>query len=180
MSDKFPIRTAAAVMAAAVFPSLMATCTSPASAAAARRPVPEIRTVCVDSAYVEDAPASHPHGVVYRHDTFRVDRYVHTAHKGVWAHGTHLNKDRTRGWVNLAALCPASSLDRLVGQRKRVQIKQLLLYENPAGSYVGSLKAGDSFKVIRLSPTKAYAYGFAYGHSNRHAWVRTSRLIEDA
>lgn len=73
-----------------------------------------------------------------------------------------------------------SSTDRLIGQRKHVQIKQLLLYDDPAKSYINSLQTGQSFTVTKLSPTKTYAYGFAYGKINKHAWVRTSKLLASA
>jgi hypothetical protein len=74
-------------------------------AGAAQRPVPQTRTICVSSVWIERAPAYKPQGLARRHDPFRVDRYVHTPHKGIWAHGTHLNGDRHSGWVKASALC---------------------------------------------------------------------------
>ena len=38
-----------------------------------------------------------------------------------------------------------SATDALVGQRKHVQINQLLLYDDPAKSYINSLQTGQSF-----------------------------------
>ncbi len=68
----------------------------------------------------------------------------------------------------------------LIGRRTTVGVTQLLTYDDPAKSYTGSLQTGQSFTVIKLSPTKTYAYGFAYGKSNEHAWVRTSKLLASA
>ena len=67
-----------------------------------------------------------------------------------------------------------------VGKRVSVDIDQLLVYTDPATSYVGSLRRGASFTVIRLSPTRVYAYGFAYGNLNRRGWVETSGLTVGA
>lgn len=62
------------------------------------------------------------------------------------------------------------------GQRVTVTRAQLLLYRDPAKSYIGSLQRGQSFKVRRVSPSGRYAYGFAYGKYNKAAWVRTDQL----
>lgn len=87
----------------------------------------------------------------------------------------------------LAAAAPSSPLvssstdsakPDLVGQRRTVRVKQLLTYHDPAKSYTGSLQRGQSFKVSRVSPTGTYAYGFAYGKTNTHAWVRTRDLLK--
>jgi hypothetical protein len=33
----------------------------------------------------------------------------------------------------------------------------------------------ETFKVERLSPSGKWAYGMAYGHVNRHAWISARR-----
>ena len=93
------MKTACATLIATA--ALLAAADGPARASA-----PETRTVCAASAWVERAPADHPIGVAYRGDGFRVDRYAHTARKGIWAHGVHRDKDHRRGWVRDADLCP--------------------------------------------------------------------------
>jgi hypothetical protein len=77
-----------------------------------------------------------------------------------------LKRPAEDGWEREAARrlgCYASSGsdadDGLVGKRVPVRVDQLLLYENPARSYVGSLVKGQTFKVRRLSPSGKYAYG---------------------
>ncbi len=66
----------------------------------------------------------------------------------------------------------------LVGQRVPVKedVEQLLINERPNAEFVGSLSAGQTFKVRRLSPSGKYAYGFAYGGANKTGWVLTSGL----
>jgi hypothetical protein len=66
----------------------------------------------------------------------------------------------------------------LVGQRVPVKedVEQLLINERPNEELVGSLSAGQTFKVRRLSPSGKYAYGFAYGGANKTGWVLTSGL----
>jgi hypothetical protein len=94
-----------------------------------------------------------------------------------------LKRPAEDGWEREAARrlgCYASSGsdadDGLVGERVPVRVDQLLLYEDPARSYVGSLLKGQTFKVRRLSPSGKYAYGFAYGGANKTGWVLTSGL----
>ncbi|MEJ7894376.1 MAG: hypothetical protein WKF94_17235 [Solirubrobacteraceae bacterium] len=65
----------------------------------------------------------------------------------------------------------------LIGRRTTVGVTQLLTYDDPAKSYTGSLQRGQSIKISRLSRTKTYAYGFAYGKVDKAVWVRTSRLL---
>lgn len=66
----------------------------------------------------------------------------------------------------------------LVGQRVPVKedVEQLLINERPNAEFVGSLSAGQTFKVRRLSPSGKYAFGFAYGGANKTGWVLTSGL----
>ncbi|MDQ3093063.1 MAG: hypothetical protein M3R46_15690 [Actinomycetota bacterium] len=90
-----------------------------------------------------------------------------------------LKRPAEDGWEREAARrlgCYASpgsdADDGLVGERVPLRVDQLLLYEDPARSYVGSLLKGQTFKVRRLSPSGKYAYGGA----NKTGWVLTSGL----
>ncbi len=69
-----------------------------------------------------------------------------------------------------------SSGSRYIGKRLVAKPEQLLFYENPAKSYIGSLQRGQSFRVRKLSPTGRYAYGLAYGRLNKTGWVKTAGL----
>ncbi len=42
----------------------------------------------------------------------------------------------------------------------------------------GTLFKGNTFKVERVSKSGRWAYGFAYGHVNRHDWVKASVLAK--
>lgn len=64
----------------------------------------------------------------------------------------------------------------LVGSRVGIDRDQVLVYKDPSKSYIGSLNDHETFSVMRLSPSGKYAYGFAYGHVNKHGWVRTDGL----
>ena len=65
------------------------------------------------------------------------------------------------------ALAAAPDAADYVGKRLKVDVQQLLYYEDPAKSYIASLQRGQSFEVRRISPSGTYAYGFAYGRVNR-------------
>ncbi|MCP9490771.1 MAG: hypothetical protein MSC31_12990 [Solirubrobacteraceae bacterium MAG38_C4-C5] len=68
--------------------------------------------------------------------------------------------------------------DDLVGRRVRVKdsVEQLLINKRPNEEFIGSLSAGQTFKIRRLSPSGKYAYGFGYGTANKTGWVTTSDL----
>jgi hypothetical protein len=75
------------------------------------------RTVCVNSTWVEKAPADHPFAPAYRGDRFEITRAdfatVHHSDGSVqrWAKGTLIHHDskadrtdRYRGWIRVSAL----------------------------------------------------------------------------
>jgi hypothetical protein len=76
--------------------------------------------VCTTSSYVERAPASRPIGIVWKGDTFRVERpgfaTVHHAGKAErWAKGTAVHRDakagrtfRWAGWMRVADISRGS------------------------------------------------------------------------
>ena len=48
--------------------------------------------------------------------------------------------------------------------------------KGPRSGWDGTLFKGDGFKLKRLSPPGKWAYGMAYGHVNRHEWVKRADL----
>ena len=99
LATRFATNAALAALSTGAF------ATSPATSASASGPV---RTLCANSAWIEQAPASRPQGVLYRHDRFRVDRratVLHGKSKGLWLHGKHLSKDKRTGWVKASFFC---------------------------------------------------------------------------
>jgi hypothetical protein len=77
-----------------------------------------------------------------------------------------------------AAAAPATSLAKATGPGKYgVTAKSTYTFHNgPATGFDGTLFKGETFKVEKLSKSGKWAYGMAYGHVNRHAWVDASVL----
>jgi hypothetical protein len=60
--------------------------------------------------------------------------------------------------------------------RHTVTVESVYVYERAGVGFSGTLVEGNTFTVKRLSPSGKWAYGKAYGHVNRHVWVRASAL----
>lgn len=65
---------------------------------------------------------------------------------------------------------PASAADGTPGQRETVCAESLSVRTQPGGAWMGTLTYPQTFTVERTSGD--WAYGFAYGHVNRHGWVQ--------
>ena len=77
-----------------------------------------------------------------------------------------------------AASVPATSLAKATGTGKHTvtATSTYTFHVGPAVGFDGTLFKGETFKVSRLSPSGDWAYGYAYGHVNRKAWVKASAL----
>jgi hypothetical protein len=77
-----------------------------------------------------------------------------------------------------AAAAPATSLAKATGPGKYTVTAKTTytFHKGPAKGWDGTLFKGNTFKVERLSQSGKWAYGMAYGHVNRHAWVDASVL----
>jgi hypothetical protein len=73
--------------------------------------------------------------------------------------------------VALSGLAPAVGQAKATGPGKYTVTKQVYVFMKPAMIFTGTMFKGNTFKVERLSPSGKYAYGMAYGHVNRHAWI---------
>jgi hypothetical protein len=73
--------------------------------------------------------------------------------------------------VALSGLAPAIGQAKATGPGKDTVTKQAYVKLKPEGPFTGTVFKGNTFKVERLSPSGKYAYGMAYGHVNRHAWI---------
>ena len=60
--------------------------------------------------------------------------------------------------------------------RHHVNVDSTYVYERAGVGFTGTLFEGETFKVKRLSPSGKHAYGMAYGHVNRHVWIKASAL----
>ncbi len=50
------------------------------------------------------------------------------------------------------------------------------VFKSPGRVFTGTVRRANTFKVERISKSGKWAYGFAYGHVNRHAWISTKVL----
>ena len=76
-----------------------------------------------------------------------------------------------------AASVPAASMAKATGPGKHtVATTTYTFHKGPATGWDGTLFKGDTFKVAKVSKSGDWAYGYAYGHVNRKAWVKASAL----
>jgi hypothetical protein len=77
-----------------------------------------------------------------------------------------------------ALAAPSAGLAKATGPGKHtVSTKATYTFHNgPRSGFDGTLFKGNTFKVKRFSPSGKWAYGMAYGHVNRHAWVKAADL----
>ena len=75
-------------------------------------------------------------------------------------------------------VAPAASLAKATGKGRYVVKTEstYTFHKGPHQGIDGTLFNGNTFKVERLSPSGKWAYGMAYGHVNRHAWVKAADL----
>jgi hypothetical protein len=77
-----------------------------------------------------------------------------------------------------ALAAPASSVAKATGPGKYTVAVDATytFHKGPHQGFDGTLFRGNTFKVKRISKSGKWAYGMAYGHVNRHAWVRAADL----
>jgi hypothetical protein len=81
--------------------------------------------------------------------------------------------------IALAGIAPAGAAAKVTGPGKYVvTVKSTYVYKKPGVVFDGTLFKGNTFKVERVSKSGKLAYGFAYGHVNRHDWIKTSVLAK--
>ena len=85
----------------------------------------------------------------------------------------------TAATVALSGLAPAAALAKASHPGKaRVAVESTYVYERAGVRFTGTMFKGNTFKVERLSPSGKWAYGMAYGHVNRHAWIAAAALSQ--
>ena len=50
--------------------------------------------------------------------------------------------------------------------------QDLYVRDTAAGVVIGTLYYGERIRVDRYSPSRQWAYGFAYGNVDKHGWVQ--------
>ncbi|MGZ4277659.1 MAG: hypothetical protein ACXVFK_13060 [Solirubrobacteraceae bacterium] len=78
--------------------------------------------------------------------------------------------------VAVSGLAPAAGLAKATHPGKYGVTKTVYVYEQAGMRFTGTMFKGNTFKVERLSPSGKWAYGMAYGHVNRHAWIAAAAL----
>jgi hypothetical protein len=78
--------------------------------------------------------------------------------------------------VAISALAPAAGMAKATHPGKFTATKQVYVYKEAGKIFDGTFFKGNTFKVERLSPSGKWAYGMAYGHVNRHAWIDAAAL----
>jgi len=80
--------------------------------------------------------------------------------------------------IAVAGIAPATGAAKATGKgAHEVNVESTYVFERAGGvRFAGTLYEGNTFKVKRLSPSGKWAYGMAYGHVNRHVWVKAANL----
>lgn len=83
----------------------------------------------------------------------------------------------TTAAIGLSGLAPAAGIAKATHPGKYgVSVKNTYVYVRAGVGFDGTMFKGETFKVERLSPSGKWAYGMAYGHVNRHAWISAAAL----
>ena len=80
--------------------------------------------------------------------------------------------------IGAGAVAPAASLADAAGPGRYTVSSEATytFHKGPHRGFDGTLFKGETIKVKRLSPSGKWAYGMAYGHVNRHAWIEADAL----
>ncbi len=78
--------------------------------------------------------------------------------------------------IAMAAAAPATGQATATSAGKHTVTQTNYVKVNPGQGFTGTMHRGETFRVERLSPSGKYAYGMAYGHVNRHAWIEAAVL----
>jgi hypothetical protein len=77
----------------------------------------------------------------------------------------------------VAGAAPATAAAKATGKGKHtVTAESTYVFKQAGKVFDGTLFEGQTFKVERLSKSGKFAYGMAYGHVNRHAWIKAADL----
>jgi hypothetical protein len=78
--------------------------------------------------------------------------------------------------VAVAGFAPAASMAKATQPGKHTVKHTAYVYVKPGILFTGTMFKGNTFKIERISKSGKLAYGMAYGHVNRHAWIFTKDL----
>jgi hypothetical protein len=79
--------------------------------------------------------------------------------------------------IAVAGAAPATGSAKATGNGKHtVKAESTYVFKQAGKIFDGTLFKGETFKVKRISKSGKFAYGMAYGHVNRHAWIEADAL----
>jgi len=78
--------------------------------------------------------------------------------------------------VAISGFAPVAAQAKATSPGKHSVTKTVYVYTQAGKNFTGTMFKKNTFKVERLSPSGRWAYGMAYGHVNRHAWIDASAL----
>ena len=78
--------------------------------------------------------------------------------------------------VAVGGIAPAAGSAKATSLGKHAVTRTTYVFEDPGVHFTGTMFKGQTFKVERISKSGKNAYGMAYGHVNRHAWIKTADL----
>ena len=79
--------------------------------------------------------------------------------------------------IAVTGIAPATGMAKATGNGKHtVTADSTYVYKQAGKIFDGTLFEGETFKVERISKSGKFAYGMAYGHVNRHAWIKAADL----
>ncbi|WP_205697171.1 hypothetical protein [Conexibacter sp. SYSU D00693] len=78
--------------------------------------------------------------------------------------------------LTVGGAAPSVAGAKATAPGKHTVTKQTYVYKQAGKIFDGTMFKKDTFKVERLSKSGKWAYGMAYGHVNRHAWIPAAVL----
>jgi hypothetical protein len=78
--------------------------------------------------------------------------------------------------TTVALALPATTMAAASHPGTYLVAKRASVYRAPGRQFTGTAFRANTVKVERISKSGRWAYGFVYGHVNRHAWISTKVL----
>lgn len=78
--------------------------------------------------------------------------------------------------VAISGFAPVAAQAKATSPGTYKVTKTVYVFTDPGVHFTGTAFKKNTFKVERISRSGKWAYGMAYGHINRHAWIATSAL----
>jgi len=80
--------------------------------------------------------------------------------------------------TTLLAASPALAHEGAKTGMRKLCVDSSYVRHTPKLTVIGTLFKGQRIKVTRYDTSKKYAYGFVYGHVNKHGWIKAADLCD--